>query len=437
MNVHDLRADLDVAAEGQRVYELIAELYPILRSRTGPGVRQTLDRLGRDVDLDRHEVPSGTPIFDWVVPDEWAVREAWIRAPDGRLVADITRSNLHLVGYSRPFRGRLTLDELRPHLHTIPEQPDRIAYLTGYYSDDWGFSIRHADYEALADGEYEVVVDTTLGPGSMTIGEWYKPGATADEIFISTHTCHPSLCNDNLSGVVVAAELARLLAGVETRYSYRIAFVPSTTGALTWLKLHEDGLERIAHGLVLSNLGDSGHFHYKESRREDATIDRVAAHVLASHGEHEVRRWMPFGYDERQYCAPGFDLPVGSLSRTPHHRYPEYHTDADDLSYVHPRQLGDSVDLILEIIDVLERDRRPVNLSPKGEPQLGAHGLYRAIGGRNAPKELELAIFWVLSLGDGSRTLLDIAERSGMAFDVLSDAADALVSAGLVADVSG
>jgi aminopeptidase-like protein len=434
VNVHELRSDLDVAAEGQRIYDLIAELYPLPRSRTGPGVRATLDRLARDISLTRHEVPSGTPIFDWVVPDEWSVRDAWIQAPDGRRIADFGQSNLHLVGYSKPFRGRLTLDELRPHLHTIPEQPDRIAYLTGYYSDDWGFSIRHADYEALVEGEYEVLVDTTLGPGSMTIGEWHKSGTTTDEVFISTHTCHPSLCNDNLSGVVVAAELARLLADVETRYSYRIAFVPSTTGALTWLMLNEADLGRIAHGLVLSNLGDAGPFHYKMSRREDAVIDRVAAYVLARQGEHEVRRWMPFGYDERQYCAPGFDLPVGSLSRTPHHRYPEYHTDADDLSYIKPGQLGDSVALILGILDVLERNHRPRNLAAKGEPQLGAHGLYRAIGGRNAPKELELAIFWVLSLGDGSRSILDIADRAGLDFDLLVDAADALASVGLVAD---
>jgi aminopeptidase-like protein len=434
MMINDLRRSLDRAAAGRRLYDLIGELFPIPRSRTGPGVRETLARLAQEIELNIHEVPSGTPAFDWIVPNEWAVREAWIRAPDGQLIADYAASSLHLVAYSLPFRGRLTLEELLPHLHSIPEQPDRIAYLTGYYQDDWAFSIRHSVLAELGPGEYDIVVDTTLAPGSLTYGEWHKAGDSEDEVFISTHICHPALANDNLSGVAAAAELARLLAGIDTRYSYRIVFVPSTIGALTWLARNEDRLGQIAHGLVLTNLGDSAVPHYKQTRRGDAPIDRVVAHVLRRRGEHHVMAWEPYGYDERQYCSPGFDLPVGSLSRSPHHGYPEYHTDADDLTFIHPSNLGDSLDLILEIVDVLERNRRPLNLSPKGEPQLGKRGLYRTIGGRPALRDLEYAVFWVLSLGDGRHSVLDIAEQSGLSFDLIVEAAQALKERGLLAD---
>ena len=417
---------------GARAHALVEQLYPICRSITGNGMRESLRLLQQAVALETVEVPTGTKVFDWTVPNEWNIRDAYIKDSDGVRRVDFQRHTLHVLNYSEPVRATMTLAELRPHLFTLPEAPDLIPYRTSYYRRAWGFCLSQRQLDAMADGEYEVCIDSTLAPGSLTYGEYRIQGDTDDEVLISTHACHPSLCNDNLSGMTVACELARALARLSLRYSYRFVWIPGTIGAITWLAGHEDVLQRIRHGLVLSCLGDAGPFTYKRSRRGTAEIDRAAAHVLRAGGDGQVRDFVPYGYDERQYCSPGINLPVGCFMRTPHGEYPQYHTSADDLSLVTPDALGESVRRLLEVVQVLEENGTFVNLEPKGEPQLGRRGLYGQVGGRTDPGASEMALLWVLNYSDGACDLLDIAGRSGLAFGEVSAAARALGSAGLL-----
>jgi aminopeptidase-like protein len=411
---------------GAELHRWIADLYPIGRSLTGDGVRETLRRLGQLLPLAVREVPSGTRVLDWTVPPEWNLRDAWIENSRGERIVDVRRSTLHVVAYSRPVRARLALAELRPHLFSLPEHPDWIPYRTSYYADGWGFCLRDRQLRALPDDRYEVCIDATLGPGSLTYGECELPGELEDEILVSTHVCHPSLCNDNLSGMVIAAFLGQRLAAQPRRHTYRLLFVPGTIGSITWLALNESRLHRIAHGLVLTCLGDPGPPTYKRSRRGQAPIDRAAAHVLAARGRHDLLDFSPWGYDERQFCSPGFNLPVGCLMRTPHGRFAQYHTSADDLDFVRPDALEDSLAACAAILDLVDRDRVFVNRQPKGEPHLGRRGLYPPMGG--APQATaQLALLWVLNLSDGRHSLLDIAERSGLPFDVVHRAATRLV----------
>jgi aminopeptidase-like protein len=429
-------AALDLAAEGASMYAFATELYPIFRSLTGEGVRRTLEAVGERVPLTVHEVPTGTPALDWTVPREWTVREAWIKGPGGEVVADIRRHNLHLVGYSVPVRARMPLAELQPHLHSLPERPEWIPYRTSYWRETWGFCLAHAERERLREGEYEVCVDSTLADGALTYGECFLPGEEDAEVLLSCHVCHPSLANDNLSGIVVATALARILGGARRRLGCRLLLAPGTIGAITWLARNEALVPRVAHGLVMANLGDPGGFHYKRSRRGDAAIDRAVPRALAELGEPvAVEPFVPYGYDERQYGSPGFDLPVGSLTRTPWGRYPQYHTSADDLELVRPEALAGSLRAYLSVLALLEENRTYRNLSPKGEPQLGRRGLYGWLGGDERGRERELALLWVLNQSDGSRDLLAIAERSGLSFGALAEAAEALVGAGLLAAV--
>jgi aminopeptidase-like protein len=423
---------------GAAMYDLMETLYPICRSITGQGVRKTLAILGRCIPIEVTEIPTGRPVLDWTVPKEWNIRDAYIKDAAGRRVVDFRKSNLHVVSYSVPVRARMTLAQLRSHLHTLPEQPDWIPYRTSYYSEQWGFCLRHRDLLALEDGEYEVVIDSTLAPGHLTYGEYVLPGDSADEVLISCHVCHPSLANDNLSGIALAIELARTLAQRrQRRYTYRFLFVPGTIGSITWLALNPEAVKRIRHGLVAVCVGDAGGFFYKRSRRGDAEIDAAAEHVLAHSGQpFELIDFYPYGYDERQYCSPGFNLPVGSLSRSTHARYPEYHTSADDLAFVRPEHLAASLDIYTAVVDVLEGNRRYGNLSPYGEPQLGRRGLYRALGATTDRKTEEMALFWTLNQSDGSHTLLDIARRARLPFAHIRRAADALERAGLLAELN-
>ncbi|HSN87865.1 MAG TPA: DUF4910 domain-containing protein, partial [Thermoanaerobaculia bacterium] len=384
------------------MHRFIAEAYPICRSITGDGVRQTLAMIRQRIPLEIHEVPSGTPVFDWTVPREWNLRDAWVKGPDGRKVVDFQRSNLHVLNYSVPVHTKLSLSELKQHLFTLPDQPDLIPYRTSYYREAWGFCMAHREMLALPEGEYEVRIDSTLADGSLTYGEAFLPGETEREVLFSCHVCHPSLCNDNLSGIAVMTWLARELADRPRRYSYRFLFIPGTIGSITWLARNEERAGRIAHGLVAANLGDPGRFHYKKSRRGAAEIDRAVLHVLRTSGEDfGIEDFVPFGYDERQYSSPGFDLAVGSLTRTPYGRYPEYHTSADNLELVRPEALAGSLATYLRVVGVLEGNRRYLNLNPKCEPQLGRRGLYRMIGGDDAGRSRELALLWVLNLSDG------------------------------------
>jgi aminopeptidase-like protein len=404
--------------------ELIRELYPLCRSLTGDGVRETLGILGRELPLEIHEVPSGTNVFDWTVPREWNLREAWIADADGNRLVDSRESNLHVVSYSTPVRRRVSREELHEHLHSLPERPDWIPYRTSYYHESWGFCVSEKQRRALDAESYEVCIDATLAPGHLTYGECLIPGRSPREILISVHVCHPSLCNDNLSGLAVASALARRLRAQEREYSVRFVFVPGTIGSITWLAQNQERLERVAHGLTLVCLGDESPFTYKRTLSGNAEIDRAAALALPASGHaHQQIDYFPFGYDERQYNAPGFRLPVGSLMRARHGRFPEYHTSADDLDFVSAEALSASLETCAGILDVLDGNRIIESRSPYGEPQLGRRGLYRAMGGEPDLAELELALLWVLTLADGTHTLIDVAERSELPFAVVQRAA--------------
>ncbi|MFF7813810.1 DUF4910 domain-containing protein [Streptomyces sp. NPDC007945] len=418
---------------GEEMQALVERLYPLCRSITGDGVRATLDIVGEYVPLRVHEVPTGTRVLDWTVPQEWNIRDAYVADATGRRVVDFAASSLHVLGYSVPVAATMPLSELRGHLHTLPDQPDLVPYRTSYYTPRWGFCLSQNTLDALPDGPYEVRIDSTLADGHLTYAEHVVPGRVADEVIVSSHVCHPALANDNLAGIAVAVFLARALAEGTPHYTYRFVFAPGTIGAITWLARNAERIERVRHGLVLACAGDRGRLTYKRSRRGDAEIDRVLRHVLETSGRpHEIVEFTPYGYDERQYCSPGFDLGVGSLSRTPYGGYPEYHTSADDPDFVSPEAMEDTLAVCREAFGVLDRNRRYVNLSPYGEPQLGRRGLYDSLGGRSDAKEAQLAMLWVLSLSDGGPSLLDVAERSGLPFDAVATAAEALRDAGLI-----
>ena len=425
---------LDPAVLGAEAHALVAELYPICRSITGEGFRESLRRLQRVAPITMTEVPSGTPVLDWTVPREWNIRDAYVKNSRGQRVIDFRAHSLHVVSYSVPVRATMTLAELRPHLHSLPDYPDRIPYRTSYYQEAWGFCLAHRVLESLPEDQYEVCIDSLLAAGSLTYGEVIIAGARTDEILISCHSCHPSLANDNLSAMAIAALLARTVAERAPEFTYRFLFTPGTIGSITWLAMHEAEVARIRHGLVLSCLGDGGPLTYKRSRQGNAIVDRAAAHILSQGGrQHELLDFIPYGYDERQYCSPGYNLPVGCLTRTPNGRFPEYHTSADDLDFVKADMLADSFHALTGILRVLEHDAVYRNLSPKGEPQLGRRGLYEGLGSGHHPPRLEMAQLWVLNQSDGEHSLLDITERSGMEFGLIQRAAARLVNANLLA----
>jgi aminopeptidase-like protein len=437
IRISDLETTLAIKNAGNWMHELATQLYPITRSITGDGVRETLRQINAHVPLSTIEVPSGTAVLDWIVPKEWQVRDAYIRRADGEKLIDFQRCNLHLVGYSIPFRGELPFKELRPHLFTLPDRPEWIPYRTSYYVEDWGFCLSHNQLERFAEDEvYDVVVDTALAAGSLTYGELFVPGNSSDEVLISCHICHPSLCNDNLSGIALAALLAAYLKRRKNRLSYRFLFIPGTIGSITWLHTNRNHLANIRHGLVITGVGDPGKLTYKRSRKADAEVDRAVEHVLLHCATpSQVVDFSPYGYDERQYCSPGFNLPVGRLSRTPHGEYPQYHTSADNLDFISAEALRGSLEAVLDVTEILEEDRRYLNQSPFGEPQLGRRGLYATVGGNATQPVNQLALLWVLNLCDGEHSLLDIARRSGLAFAAIRDAAQALEDKGLLTEV--
>jgi aminopeptidase-like protein len=421
---------------GGEIHSFARELYPICRSITGDGIRDTLRLIGEKIPLEISEVPSGTAVFDWTIPKEWNVRDAYIKDKLGRRVVDFKQHSLHVLNYSTPVDAKLVLAELKEHLHTLPEHPDWIPYKTSYYQPAWGFCMAHNAMLALADGEYEVRIDSTLEDGSLTYGECFLPGTSSEEILISAHSCHPSLANDNLSGIGVATFLAQEIAKREHRFSYRFIFAPGTIGAIAWLARNRETAQRVRHGLVLTCIGDVGGFHYKKSRRGDAEIDRAIAHVLKHCGEmSEILDFSPNGYDERQYCSPGFNLPVGCLMRSVWGTFPEYHTSADNLEFISPESLARSMQVCASVFDLLEGNRTYRNLSSYCEPQLGRRGLYRSIG--EEPMAVQMnARLWVLNLSDGEHSLLDIAERSGVKFSTIYSAAELLHEGGLLEEVT-
>lgn len=419
------------------MHDLMAELYPICRSITGNGVRETLSILQKHIPLTIHEVPTGTQVFDWVVPNEWNIRDAYVLNEQGVKVIDFQKHSLHILNYSIPINQVMSLEELKPHLYTLPDQPDLIPYKTSYYKETWGFCLSQNDFDKLAEGNYQVVIDSVLNPGSLSYGELYIPGKTEDEILISSHICHPSLCNDNLSGLVLATYLASSLLQKENRYSFRFLFIPGTIGSITWLALHEEQAQKIKHGLVVACVGDPGSIHYKKTRRGNAEIDQAVTHVLEQSGDpFEILEFSPYGYDERQYCSPGINLNVGSLTRTPHGRFPQYHTSADNLDFVQEEFLADTLSKYTQVIDVLEGNVRYMNTNPKCEPQLGKRGLYSTMGGHKSSADEEMALLWVLNQSDGENNLLEIAERAKLPFRLIREAANRLEMVGLLTNLS-
>ena len=420
---------------GKELYSLVEKLYPICRSITGNGVRQTLSVLQEYIPLQIYEVASGTKVFDWEVPKEWNIDDAFIKDSTGNKIVNFKESNLHVVNYSIPVNKKLTLQELRNHLHSLPEHPDWTPYRTSYYNETWGFCLPHSRVEAMKDEAYEVYIDSSLTEGHLTYGEYLIPGSTNEEVLFSCHVCHPSLCNDNLSGITVMTHLAQTLKETDLRYSYRFLFIPATIGSITWLALNKEKTDTIKHGLVAANLGDEGNITYKRSRQGKAEIDRVVSIVLHDSGHsYTVKDFFPYGYDERQFCSPGFNLPVGSIMRTPHGEYPEYHTSADNLEFVKAEKLEDSYRKLYAVVDLLENNRTYKNTNPYCEPQLGKRGLYKHIGGGDAKVD-QLALLWILNMSDGAHSILDIAERSGIRFLQLKSAADLLLQYNLLTEV--
>lgn len=421
---------------GKEMHRLIADLYPICRSITGAGVRETLRLIGKHIPVESHEVPSGTKVFDWIVPKEWNIQDAYIKNARGERVVDFQKSNLHVVSYSQPVHATMTLEELTPHLHSLPGDPERIPYRTSYYKESWGFCLSHQQLKGLTDKEYEVCINSTITEGHLTYGECYIKGELEQEILISCHICHPSLCNDNLSGIALATFLFKALSSTSLRYSYRFLFIPGTIGSITWLALHQEQVSKIKAGIVVTGVGDPGPVTYKKSRQGNAEIDRAFNHILKTSGQaHTIIDFFPYGYDERQYCSPGFNLPVGCFMRTPHGEYSEYHTSGDNLSFVQPEYLDASLTCCLEVLTLIERNRTYLSQNLQCEPQLGKRGLYRAIGGESEGAKREMAMLWVLNLSDGKYSVLEIAERSNMPFRIISEAAVILADHGLLKEI--
>src|SRR5258706_9514770 len=412
---------------GEQMHSLMTELFPICRSITGDGVSQTLNIIKKDIPISIHKIPTKTKVFDWEVPKEWNISEAYIKNSRGEKIVDFANSNLHVLNYSIPVDQSVSLKVLKEHLYTLPEHPDWIPYRTSYYKEDWGFCIAHNQFQKLTDDVYDVHIDSSLKEGYLAYAEYCIPGELPDEVLISTRICHPSMCNDNLSGICVATYLADELRRKKLRYSYRFLFIPGTIGAITWLSVNESKVSHIKHGLVISLLGDAGGFTYKKTRQGNAQIDQIVEAVLkAKSNNYKIHNFSPYGDDERQFCSPGFNLPIGSLMRTSFGEYPEYHTSADNLELVTPGALEGSLQILRDIIDMLEADKKYVNLNPKCELQLGKRGLYNMVGGEWSGRDFQLALLWVLNFSDGKNSLLDISKESGIDFETISKSASKL-----------
>jgi len=415
----------------------MAALFPINRSLTGPGVVETLERISAVVPLQVTEVPSGTELLDWTVPDEWSLQGAHIADADGNHLIDVADHTLHVVSYSEPVAATLTRAELEVHLHSLPDRPDLIPYRTSYYSRTWGFCLTQHQREALGDGPFDVLIDSTLAPGTFRYGEAVIPGTDTEdptEVIVSTHTCHPSMANDNCTGLVAVMAIGGHLLRHPPRRTHRLLFLPGTLGAIAWLAQNPDARERVHAGLVIGGLGDTDPLTFKASRRGDTVVDRVAHAVLPRRdASFRPLSFSPYGYDERQFCSPGFDLAVGRLSRGQHGEYPEYHTSGDDLAFVDADRVAEGISAALEILRGIDDNETLDNLSPYGEPQLGRRGLYSSTGGAIDSRSVEMAYLWVLSGSDGETDLVTIAERADLPIDAVVEAARRLSDAGLTA----
>ena len=440
---------------GNEMYELICKLFPIFRSITGDGVRDTLKIIKEIIPIEIFEIESKTKVFDWEIPKEWNIKDAWIKDASGKKIIDIQKSNLHIVSYSIPIHKKIKFDELRKHLHYLKEQPNMIPYKTSYYKETWGFCLTYNQYKTLKNEEYEIFINSKLDHGSLTYGEFFIKGKKDDEVLITCYVCHPSMCNDNLSGISLVTYLAKKISSLETRYSYRFLFIPETIGAITWLSLNENKTSQIKQGLVATCLGDGGISTYKKTKSGDSLIDKIVIKVLKeSNSPFNVLDFFPSGSDERQFSSPGFDLSVGSLMRTPYGHFEEYHTSGDDLNFVKPEFLQDTFEKYYKIIELLENENsisnekilpleknenlseKYISLNPKCEPQLGKRGLYRTIGGQNVSNIDEMSIFWLMCFSDGNHSLKNISNISGIDFNKLKNTAKVLCEKNLLKSIN-
>lgn len=419
------------------MHALAARLWPFPRSLTGNGVRDTLAVLGEYLPgLTVHEVPSGTTVLDWVVPDEWNITEAYLVGPNGERVIDFADSNVHVVSYSEPVDQKFSLEDLQEHLHSDPELPDAIPYVTSYYNRTWGFCLTQKQRDVLSPGTYRAVIRSTLEPGSLTYGELVIPGETDAEVFISTYVCHPSLANNELSGPVVSVAIARWLMSLESRkFTYRFVFIPETIGAVTYIDRHLDHLrEHVVAGFNLTCIGDEGDYSYLASRHGNTPMDRIARRVVSATPQPVIYSYLDRGSDERQYCAPGVDLPLVSLMRTKYGEYREYHTSLDDLDFVTPAGLQGGFELVRDCIAQLESSVY-VQTVVKGEPQLGKRGLYHTMHARTVADEVLLRTH-ILAYSDGSHSVTDIAELTGRPQEQIDILVSELLDHGLVEQVN-
>ena len=448
-----------------QMFLLMKKLYPICRSITGDGVRKTLKIIEKEIPLKIHEVPTGEKVFDWKIPKEWNINDAYIINPNGEKILDFKKLNLHVLNYSTPINKKISLSELKKHIHTIPEKPNVIPYVTSYYSENWGFCMSHYQLLGLKEGEYHVVIDSKLENGSLTYGEYLIPGKSQDEILFSCYVCHPSMCNDNLSGVVLLTMLAKYLQTFKNNYSIRFLFIPETIGAIAWLKINEINISKIKHGLIATCLGDSGSLTYKKTRDSNNEIDKAVVNVLKKSGKKfRILDFFPWGSDERQFCSPGFNLPVGSIFRSIYgsNEFPEYHTSEDNLNFMNIKSLAESFEAYLLVLFELENNfhlhlendksnknknlekqnvneksysEKYLNLNPKCEPQLGKRGIYHQIGGQESTmkqRRIEFAIFWILNLSDGNNSIQDISKRSGIPLSDLQSSIKILINSKLL-----
>jgi aminopeptidase-like protein len=422
---------------GAEMFNLIKELFPICRSITGNGTRKTLEIIRTHIPLEIKEIPSNTNVFDWTVPKEWNIINAYVKNSKGEKIIDFQKSNLHILQYSIPIHKKMTLDELKTHLYSIEEYPDWIPYRTSYYQENWGFCISHKQFQTLEDDEYEVFIDSTLEHGSLTYGELFFKGEIEDEILFSTYICHPSMCNDNLSGVSLLTFLAKTLIDKKTKYSYRFLFIPETIGAISWLSKNENDVHKIKYGVVATCVGDSGQLTYKKTKQDNTLLDKIVEKILLdSRDPYEIVDFFPTGSDERQFSSPGFNIPVGSLVRTLYGKFPEYHTSADNMDFMNKKSLQDSFVKYHSIIYVLENNVIYKNQNPKCEPNLGQRKLYDLIGANNELSSNSNAIFWLLNQSDGNTSLLEIATKSNISFVDIKNMADVLVSHNLLTIVN-
>lgn len=411
------------------------QLWPIPRSITGSGFRKSLDILGELIPTDRYNFQTGDSVFDWTIPKEWEPNEAYFIDPNGKKHAIFSENNLHLLNYSIPFSGTVSFDVLKDHLYTLPDMPDAIPYLTSYYEDRWGFCISQNELEALPEGDYQVHIDTQLIMGSVEVAEAVLEGESEEEILFSTYLCHPSLANNELSGPLVLAFLYELVASIpDRRYTYRFAIVPETIGSICFLKLRGDHLKsNLIAGYQITCIGDPGKFTYKCSRNEGTLTDRVAKTVLQNYGDFNLRRFNPaIGSDERQYCSPGFDLPVGSLMRTMYTEFQEYHTSKDNKDFISFPAMSESVDAYFDIVGLIEANYILKNTVMNGEPQLGKRGFFRTLGSQIHSPEIDMAMWWILNLADGDNDLIKISERSKINWKTIVLIAKKLLDGGLL-----